>query len=80
MCHIFFIHSSVVGHLGCFHISAIVNSAAMKAYDILISAYFFYLTSCHNLLPICAPHLQLCLFFTLIIALKCIFLILNKTT
>ena len=25
MCHIFFIHSSVDGHLGCFHVLAIVN-------------------------------------------------------
>ena len=30
MYHIFFIHSSVDGHLGCFHALAIVNSAAMN--------------------------------------------------
>ena len=30
MCHNFFIHSSVDRHLGCFHVLALVNSAAVN--------------------------------------------------
>ena len=30
MYHIFFIHLSVNGHIGCFHVLAVVNNAAMN--------------------------------------------------
>ena len=43
MYHNFFTYSSVDGHLGCFHVRAIVNSAAMNngihvSFSILVSS------------------------------------------
>ena len=43
MCHRFFIHSSVDGHLGYFHVPAIVNSATMNigvhvSFSVLVSS------------------------------------------
>ena len=43
MYHDFFIHSSVEGHLGCFHVLAVLNSAAVNirvhvSFSILVSS------------------------------------------
>ena len=43
MYHNFFIHSSIDGHLGCFHVLATVNSAAMSngihvSFSVLVSS------------------------------------------
>ena len=36
MCHIFFIHSSVNGHLDCFRVLLIVNTAALNVGGVCI--------------------------------------------
>ena len=41
MYHIFFIHSSVDGYLGCFHVWAIVNSVANIGCMYLVKIYLF---------------------------------------
>ena len=43
MYHSFFIHSSVSGHLGCFHVLAIANSAASEHWGACIFLNFSFL-------------------------------------
>ena len=41
-----FIHSSVDGHLGCFHVLAFVNSVAVNTGVRVFSSYGFLLSTC----------------------------------
>ena len=54
MYHNFFIHSSVDGHLGCFHVLAIVNSAAVN--NGMLVSLSILLSSGYILEKAMAPH------------------------
>ena len=45
MHHIFFIHSPVDGHRGCFHVLAVVNSAAVDI-GVLVSLSVLVFSGC----------------------------------
>ena len=62
MYHNFFIHSSVDGHLGCFHVLAIVNSAAMSneihlSFSTLVSSGYMPRSVIAGLYGAFVPHL-----------------------
>ena len=53
MYHIFFIHSFADGHLGCFHVLAVVNSAAMNigmhvSFQIIVSSGYMPRSGIHG--------------------------------
>ena len=60
MYHSFLIQSSADGHLGCFHVLAIINSAVMKKkkrkYIVFVKNVPQYLTDCRDLMNVSSQH------------------------
>ena len=61
MCHSFLTHSSVDGHLGCFHVLANMNNAAMNIWGTLVSFNSDFLSVYAQQWDCCQPHLLLLL-------------------